>query len=144
MRENPRTARCGVKGLSVRHDRRERDRRNPARAWWHHSGGEPGQQPDVAFRQRLVDDRPEQERGGDGHDGRGDIDVLARATITIAHRLSTVRNADQIAVLDHGKSGTVDLYPAARPTSQNAPGSERGSPHGECQLDRTSPSASMT
>jgi len=25
-----------------------------------------------------------------------------RTTITIAHRLSTVRNADQIAVLDHG------------------------------------------
>jgi ATP-binding cassette subfamily B protein len=26
-----------------------------------------------------------------------------RTTITIAHRLSTVRNADQIAVLDHGQ-----------------------------------------
>jgi ATP-binding cassette, subfamily B, bacterial len=32
------------------------------------------------------------------------FDILAqgRTTITIAHRLSTVRNADQIAVLDHG------------------------------------------
>jgi ATP-binding cassette subfamily B protein len=33
------------------------------------------------------------------------LDLLARGrtTITIAHRLSTVRNADQIAVLDHGR-----------------------------------------
>ena len=33
------------------------------------------------------------------------FDALARGrtTITIAHRLSTVRNADQIAVLDHGQ-----------------------------------------
>jgi ATP-binding cassette subfamily B protein len=33
------------------------------------------------------------------------LDALARGrtTITIAHRLSTVRNADQIAVLDHGR-----------------------------------------
>jgi len=32
------------------------------------------------------------------------FDALARGrtTITIAHRLSTVRNADQIIVLDHG------------------------------------------
>ena len=29
--------------------------------------------------------------------------AIGRTTITIAHRLSTVRNADQIAVLDHGR-----------------------------------------
>jgi ATP-binding cassette subfamily B protein len=34
------------------------------------------------------------------------FDALARGrtTITIAHRLSTVRGADQIAVLDHGRA----------------------------------------
>ncbi|WP_275415893.1 ABC transporter ATP-binding protein [Actinoplanes couchii] len=41
------------------------------------------------------------------------FDTLAegRTTVTIAHRLSTVRNADQIAVIDHGRileSGTHD------------------------------------
>jgi ATP-binding cassette subfamily B protein len=37
--------------------------------------------------------------------------AIGRTTITIAHRLSTVRNADQIAVLDHGRiveNGTHD------------------------------------
>jgi ATP-binding cassette, subfamily B, bacterial len=47
------------------------------------------------------------------------FDTLAagRTTITIAHRLSTVRNADQIAVLDHGRiaeSGTHDSLLAGR------------------------------
>jgi ATP-binding cassette subfamily B protein len=33
-----------------------------------------------------------------------------RTTITIAHRLSTVRNADQIAVLDHGQVGEAGTH----------------------------------
>ena len=46
------------------------------------------------------------------------LDELARGrtTITIAHRLSTVRDADQIAVLDDGRiveSGTHDELVAA-------------------------------
>jgi ATP-binding cassette subfamily B protein len=39
-----------------------------------------------------------------------------RTTITIAHRLSTVRDADRIAVLDHGRiaeSGTHDALVAS-------------------------------
>jgi ATP-binding cassette subfamily B protein len=32
-----------------------------------------------------------------------DLLTQGRTTITIAHRLSTVRNADQIVVLDHGR-----------------------------------------
>jgi len=33
-----------------------------------------------------------------------------RTTITIAHRLSTVRNADQIAVLDHGQVAEAETH----------------------------------
>jgi ATP-binding cassette, subfamily B, bacterial len=42
---------------------------------------------------------------------------VGRTTITIAHRLSTVRNADEIAVIDHGRiveSGTHDSLVARR------------------------------
>lgn len=40
------------------------------------------------------------------------FDTLARGrtTITIAHRLSTVRNADQIVVLDHGHIAEADTH----------------------------------
>ena len=44
-----------------------------------------------------------------------------RTTITIAHRLSTVRNADQIAVLDHGRVIEAGSTPACSKIAAGTP-----------------------
>ncbi len=36
--------------------------------------------------------------------------MVGRTVITIAHRLSTVKNANQIAVLDHGRVAEIGSY----------------------------------
>ena len=51
------------------------------------------------------------------------FDALAqgRTTITIAHRLSTVRNADQIVVLDHGRIAEAGTHTSLSPTTAATP-----------------------